>query len=150
MSELRDNIDRFNLLVLTIFQKLYDSFPTPVNMEPTGIGVSAAPSDASEQGVWDSMAEARHALTWLKEEGFLRYETQDLQGNFYEVRLSQKGLAMLGSALTPSEVKEPLITRVRRTLASGAEKAGTEAVKCLMSEVLKLSARYGMSALGGP
>ena len=153
MSNAPDNIDRFNLMTLALFQKLYGAFPAPIEIDPGQIGSEAAPEDASDRTQWDSGAEAGHAITWLAEEGFLRFESQSTQGDFYEVRLSLKGLSVLGSlptALAPTDPKETVIARIKRTLASGTEKAGTEAVKGIISEIFKLSLRYGLSGGGEP
>lgn len=148
MSDIPDNINRFNLTTLSLFKKLYNEFPTPIELCPLSVGFEAAPANVNEESDFLFGTGAGDVITWLAEEGFLRFGKRTLSGEFYEVRLSQKGLTVLGSlptSLTSNDEKETVITRIKRTLAAGTEKAGTEAAKNLISEIFKLSLKYGLS-----
>ena len=148
MTDIPENIARFNLTALVVLRNLYEEFPAPIEVDAMTIGVSALPGNADSHSNGDSETDATHVLTWLAEEGFLRFETQTYGGTFFGVRLTQKGIAVLG---TPMEIEsgssvrtpETLIARMSRVLKSGAEGASAEAVKLLVMEIFKLSMKWG-------
>ena len=142
MSEQLTNIDRFNITALKLFDQLYDSFPNPIDIDPKELGVTASPDDAEFIEAFKIIVYAENAVTWLVEEGFVRCESPKVGSRFQKVRLTLKGLTVLGylpTSVRPQDLPEPLIKRIKRSLASGAEKAGTEAVKGLLMEVFKLA-----------
>ena len=143
-----ENIHRFNVTALELFRRLYDAFPDPIELNSAHAGVAASPADSTDETYWAYRGNARNVVTWLAQEGFLRYESQDKTGKFYDVRLTLKGLTVLGhvpTAVKDGGRKSPVIDSIKRVLASGAEKAGTEAVKSIVGAVFKLSLQYGMS-----
>lgn len=84
-----------------------------------------------KHGTYDSSLE--HAIGCLKDEGFIAHKGTYLEGRkFLQVRLTSKDLAMLGSTLGSLEIREPLISRIRKALASGAKDAGSETLKQLV------------------
>lgn len=143
MADVPPNIHAFNLVCLTLFEKLYEAFPTPINISSNSIGVESIPKDASYEASWDAQVLAGEAITWLQEENFIRVGSTTISGDFALVRLTLKGLTVLGyipTSLQTSATKEALIDRVKNVLASGAEKASAEGVKALVLEAFKLSA----------
>ena len=80
-------------------------------------------------------------VTFLREEGFLTYRDRVLSGEFGGVRLTMKGLAILGIpiSLRPDEPREPMIRKIKRVAAKGGEKVASEVVQKLVSEVFKFS-----------
>ena len=154
MSQPISNMDRFNLTALTLFSDLYDSFPIPKDIEAQALGATASPEEGSDVDHWKFMALSADAITWLNEEGFIRYEGLRFGSTFRNVRLTLRGLTILG--FVPSAVKtdvtpETMISKVKRTIAAGAEKAGTEAVKAVLGELFRLayspSTAHAVSAL---
>ena len=148
MSTTYTNIDRFNLAAVELFSVLYDHFPLPVDIETTEIGVEAAPEEASAVEMLRFTVYAEHALTWLVEEGFIRYDPPPIATRYRDVRLTLKGLTLLGytpSSLKASEPNESIITKIKRVLSGGAEKAATDAVKSLLDELFKLAMMHGAS-----
>ena len=146
MKRPSDNMHQFNLTALAVFEKLYASFPTPIDFRPSHVGIDAAPPDASYEQAFNFGAEARHVVSWLEEEGFLRTGSIDKAGYYLQVRLTMRGLTILGSvpsALQAQEARTPIIGRVKKVLVAGTEKAGTEAAKALVSEIFRLSLQYG-------
>lgn len=142
------NIDQFNRTALTLFSRLYDRFPAPTDIEPLDLGLSGIPDDASDVQALSYAVRAEHVISWLEEEGFIRVQDRDLGGKFYGVRLSLRGLTVLGyipTVLKQGEEPETMITKVKRALSSGAEKAGAEAVKGLLSELFKLALSSAIS-----
>jgi hypothetical protein len=146
MTKAPDNITQFNLIALELFNKLYNKFPTPIDLTASKVGLGASPQNASYDESWNYMAEAEHVVTWLTEEGFLRYKSHDQSGSFFGVRLTLRGLTVLGyipTSLNESEKREPIIDKIKGVLKIGAEKAGTEAVKSILSELFKLALASG-------
>lgn len=148
MNDKPDNIDRFNLTTLAVLEKLYAHFPTPIEINPSTIGAKATPKAADFETAFEYAANAPHVIVWLAEEGFLRYGDQALSGEFYQVRLSMKGLMALGSlpfSLNTSASKEPLISQVKGVLASGSKKLAAETAKAVISDVFKASVKFALT-----
>src|SRR5258706_3267802 len=112
MSDIPKNIQRFNLIALVLFAKLYESFPTGIDVKSLKIGHDALPKDSSwDDQAWDFGAVAYDVVHWLAEEGFLRYENPNNTRDFYNARLTMKGLTVLGyipTAIKSTDPKEPL------------------------------------------
>ena len=153
MSEIPKNIQRFNLIALFLFAKLYESFPSGLDIEPLKVGFDALPKDASwDDQAWDFGAIAYDVVNWLAEEGFFRYENPNHTREFYNARLTMKGLTVLGyvpTSLQSADPKEPLIEKIKRVLATGTEKAAAEGVKAILGQIfgLALASRNTGSAL---
>jgi len=138
-------MDSFNLVTLRLLDRLYDSFPRPLDITQevgSHIGFSAVPADASEEEAWEIGTMTTDVIEWLAEEGFLRYEKDPnhRHGMFFKVRLSLKGLTILGSipaAVKAKEAKEPLITKVKSILKSGSLEVATTGAKLVVSEIFK-------------
>ncbi len=151
MSNIPTNVERFNLITLVLFDSLYNEFPKPLEIQPAKLGASAVPSDASYEDSFSFSTLAEDAVTWLSEEGFIRYGGHDT-GGFIDVRLTLKGLALLNyvpSSVQASEPKEPLIKKIRKVLAGGAQKASEEAVKSVIGELLKTALSVGVAVASG-
>lgn len=156
MADVPENMEAFNRLSLELFMRLYDSFPKPLNINPTeanGLGFAAVPQEATEGQSWNIGTLIYDVIEWLAEERFLRYEPDPgyRYGYFWKVRLTLKGLTILGcvpTALRHTEQKEPLIDKVKRVLASGAGTASAESIKLVVSEIFKLALAPGASIVG--
>lgn len=149
MADVPPNIHAFNLVCLTLFAKLYEAFPTPVNISADSIGADSIPKETSAQASWSAMDLASHAISWLQEENFIQVGSQMPSGDFGLVRFTLKGLTVLGYAPTSLQLNTPpeaLIDRVKKILASGAEKAGAEGVKALMTETFRVA--LGIAGFG--
>lgn len=149
-------MEAFNRVSLELFALLYDSFPKPFNINPTvanRIGFAAVPPEATDEQGWNIGTMGVDVIEWLAEEGFLRYDPDPnhRHGYFWKVRLTLKGLTILGhipTALQSTEPKEALITKVKRVLASGATTATSEAIKVVVSEIFKLALAPGVAIAG--
>ena len=156
MADIPENMEAFNRVSLALFARLYDSFPKPFNIDPTvanELGFAAVPQEATEEQSWNIGTLGVDVVAWLAEEGFLRYEPDPNHryGYFWKVRLSLKGLTILGyipSTLRAAEQKEALITKVKRVLASGAGTAGSESIKLVVSEIFKLALAPATAIVG--
>ncbi len=145
MSDIPENIQRFNLIALQLFAKLYEAFPTGIDIKPLKLGDEALPKDSSavtQQQAWDFGQGAYDVVFWLAEEGFLRFENPNHTRKFYNARLTMKGLAILTyvpTSLQPNEPKEPLIEKVKRVLATGAEKTAAEGIRSILCSIFTLA-----------
>lgn len=156
MKNVPDNIEHFNLLVLKLFFRLYEEFPRPLDIVGTvanDIGFDAAPEDASAEDSWDIGTMTEDVIEWLSQEGFLRYEADPnhVYGNYWKVRLTLKGLTILGCvpvSLHQAEAKESLIQRAKHAVASGASAASKEVVKQVVAEIFKLALAPGAVIAG--
>ena len=117
-----DNIAFFNRMTLALFDKLYSSFPTPVDLKTDSIAMSVIPDGAEYDETWNSLRAAEDAIDFLAQEGFLTHKGTYIEGDtFLKARLTLKGLAILGSVPASLEGKQSLIARIRNVLACGAK-----------------------------
>jgi len=157
MADNQQNIEHFNLVVLKLLDRLYEAFPRPLNITGTtaiDIGFDAVPEDATEEESWDIGTMAEDIIGWLSEEGFLRYQEDPnhQHGNFWKVRLTLKGLTILGyvpSSLQQQESKTSLINNAKQAIGAGASTAGKEAVKQVVAEIFKLALAPGAAIAAG-
>ncbi|MEQ8991197.1 MAG: hypothetical protein RLO46_05145 [Pseudomonadales bacterium] len=140
----RANIERFNTVTLHLITRLYESFPTPYDITDENIidfGFEPVPADATAEEAWEIGTSLPHVLSFLQEEGFLRYQP-DPNGReqFWRVRLTLKGLTImrLPTALEPGSGKS-LYERAKESLGSLSKAAGTEAGKHVVAEIFKLA-----------
>jgi hypothetical protein len=149
MTDSPKNLHHFNLVVLKLLATLYESFPSPQNLDPhilNDICFNAVPEEASKEDCWEIGNMGEDVITFLEEEGFLRYEPDPnhREGYYGKTRLSLKGLTILGSVPNSlgSQDKRSLIERAKGALSSMSTSAGSEAGKQVVLEIFKL-------ALGG-
>jgi len=153
MAHVPPNIERFNLTALRLFNDLYDAFPNAIDIDTAVLGAEAAPEELPAPDALAYAMGADEVVTWLAEEGFIRVAGGNLGTEINGVRLTLKGLTVLGyipTVLKPNEASEPMIDKIKRTLGSGAEKAGAEAVKALLGGVFKLAISYASSGGSSP
>ncbi|MDR4462049.1 MAG: hypothetical protein MRJ67_16285 [Nitrospirales bacterium] len=146
MTDVPKNIHYFNLAVLTLLKTLYESFPSPKNLDPfilNDICFDAVPKEDSEEDAWKLGNMGEDVITFLEEEGFLRYEPDPnhREGYYGRTRLSLKGLTILGWVPNSleSQGKKSLIERAKDALSKTSTSAGSETVKQVVSEVFKMA-----------
>jgi hypothetical protein len=147
-----ENIEIFNRICVALFDKLYSAFPVPVEIDVNDLAMSAIPQDASYENAWDVLSAGGEAINFLAEEGFLTHKGAMLDGSQYlQVRLTMKGLAVLGYVPTSIEKQEPLISQIRSVVGGGLKEAGGETVRQLVSKAfsLALAAAPAVGALIG-
>jgi hypothetical protein len=145
-----DNIAFFNRLTLAVFAKLYESFPTPIELDIRSLAMEVIPQDADDQSTWDSLRAAEDAIDFLAQEGFLTHKGGFLEGGtVLQARLTLRGLAILGSTPESLEGRVPLIERIRSALAGGAKEAGSEGVKLLAQQAFAAALAAGPAFVAG-
>ncbi len=147
MSDTPSNIVQFNTLVLALLTHLYKKFPTPTGLdgwESSEIAMGILSDDASGEDAWNSITMIEDVVTFLAEEGFLRYELTPQQvvgqkGPFYNVRLTLKGFSILGS--TPGSMlgkRKSLFDRARESLGKMTTAAGQELGRQTIGEIFRM------------
>jgi hypothetical protein len=145
-----ENITFFNRLTLALFEKLYSSFPTPVDIDVKAVAMTIIPEDAEPDETWDCLQAAEDAIDFLTQEGFLTHKGTYLEGGtFLQARLTLKGLAILGSTPDALEGRQPLIDRIRKVLSGGAKEAGAEAVKLLTQQAFAAAVAAAPAVIAG-
>ncbi|MDD2462517.1 MAG: hypothetical protein PHI97_00810 [Desulfobulbus sp.] len=145
-----ENIESFNRICVALFDKLYSAFPVPVEINMKDISMNAIPQDASFNDTWDDLMIGGEVINFLAEEGFLTHKGSLLnESQYLQVRLTMKGLAVLGYVPAPLEKQEPLISKIRSVMGGGLKEAGSETIRQLVSQVfnLALAAAPTVSAL---
>ena len=135
------NVQIFNLICLRLLSDLYESFPVPIAIAPNALGLSAVPDESDYDASWSVMEVAVETIGFLRQEGFLTAGAPVATGEIPDVRLTMKGLAVLGVpvSLKPNEAGEPIIEKIKKLMAKGAEKVAGETVQAIVSEVFKLA-----------
>lgn len=135
-----ENIENFNRICIALFDKLYSAFPVPVEIDVNAIAMSAVPQDAIYENTWDVLSVGGEVINFLAEEGFLTHKGVMLDGSEYlRVRLTMKGLAILGYVPASLEKQEPLISKIRSVVGGGLKEAGGETVRQLVSQAFSLA-----------
>lgn len=135
------NIEIFDRVCVAIFDKLYSAFPIPVEIDISGIAMSVIPEDASDKQAWDVLLVGGEVINFLAEEGFLTHKgVFPDEGQFIQVRLTMKGLAVLG--YVPPSLEKPLILKIRGVVGAGLKEAGGETIRQLVSQVFSVLTLY--------
>ena len=129
------NLDQFNRFCLAVFGKLYLSFPVPIELDVGQLMMSVVPGEAGREATWDALSSGGHAIEFLAAEGFLVHQGGLLDGSqFMQVRLTMKGLAVLGSVPGSLEKRESLISKILSVTGKGLKEAASEQVSELSSQ----------------
>ena len=135
------NIDLFNRFALAVFEKLYESFPVPVDLDFDSVMMSVIPDDWGYKETFDALATAREAVNFLESEGFLTVGFKPVAGaGVGSVRLTMKGLAILDSVPGSLEKKkESLISSIGGIAKTGFKKAASDQVAELAKQAFALA-----------
>lgn len=134
-----ENIEIFNRICIVLFDRLYSAFPVPIEIAVNDISAEVAPREDFD-GSWDVSTIGREVIEFLNQEGFLTAEGSYDSGSVYlQVRLTMKGLAVLGYVPSTLEKQEALISRISRVARGGLKEAGGEVVRQLVSQVFNLA-----------
>lgn len=141
-----ENIEIFNRVCVALFDKLYSAFPVPVEIDMNSIAMSVVPRDVSYEKTGDVLSVSGEVVNFLAEEGFLSHKGALLDGSqFTQVRLTMKGLAVLGYVPVSIEKQETLISKIRGVVGAGLKEAGSETVRQLVSQAFSLALATGVS-----
>jgi hypothetical protein len=136
------NLLAFDYAVALVLSHLFDQFPQATSLRGMRLVIEAA----LDKSISD---EARHlvpqvltdTVRWLREEGFIRYESEGPTGTFRSATLTMRGLTVLGYipvSLKASPAKEPLIEKIHKGLKAGAKTASQELIKQSVGQGFRL------------
>lgn len=138
-----ENIKAFNYLTLVVFDQLYKTFPETREIDSFRFVVETAL--AHENGAKESKYAQLlpDTMKWLGDEGFIKWQKDNLKGKYTGVTLTLKGLTVLGylptSIADSKGENQTIIERVRSILSRGADGAATEAVKSIIGSGFALA-----------
>lgn len=139
------NIAVFNLVAAQVFVRLYETFPTPTNIDPMAVGIDVLlqekyPEESTEYKHLVEGADA--AVQFLIDEGFVRVASGpqylDARG-FQNLVLSSKGFSLLQKtpeAIDSTVDRRSYIERLKSATASGAKVVASEAVGPLIARLV--------------
>lgn len=138
----RTNIDTFNDHVSQVFKLLYESFPIPTDIDFQSFDYEDLSDENKEMGtVPREMYEpAMYAVQWLIREHYIRCETSSLDGGYYMVQLTEKGLATLQSV--PSSLQGT--TSYGQRISDAVKTGSKEVARQLVTEAIS----WGFKQLG--
>ncbi|QGX38244.1 hypothetical protein [Permianibacter aggregans] len=134
------NIQAFNWLTLRIFDELYECFPETKDFDGLHFVISTIFDVGPKSRQVDYLPHFSATMRWLRDEGFLRYESEE-EGVFRKVVLTLRGLTVLGylpTSLGFKDKKEPIIVKIRRVIGKGVEGAASDGVKVLIMRIFEL------------
>ena len=142
---MKNNIDKFDILVGKILAELYGEFPIKCELEPERFGIKNAMREFLEtiDGVMDDAKELTFfeaTVSWLLENEIMTAKSSGF-GSYYDARLTMKGLKLLKS--TPKSVdsdRKSIGERLKELSKAGANESLKIAVNTLFS--------YGLSKIG--
>jgi len=87
------------------------------------------------------MTIAVETIDFLGQEGFLTKGESMTPEELSDVRLTMKGLAILGVpiSLNPEEVEKPVIEKIKTIMGKGAEQFSNKTIQAVISEIFKLA-----------
>gem|GEM_PF-5744865 len=107
------------------------------------IASSVLPENAADEEVFEILANAHHAVTYLENEGYIQFKSVHFEnGIFPGARLRNKGFVILNSTPDSLNPSESLIDRIKSALAKGAVDGSKESFKALTKSLLEKAAVY--------
>ena len=142
---MKNNIDKFDILVGKILADLYGEFPIKCELEPERFGIKNTMREFLEtiDGVMDDAKELTFfeaTVSWLLENEIMTAKSSGF-GSYYDARLTMKGLKLLKS--TPKSIdsdRKSIGESLKELSKAGANESLKMAVNALFS--------YGLSKIG--
>ena len=136
------NLKAFDYAAAFVFARLFAEFPEPIDLRGLRMVIEAVMDEEIPREIKDVVGRFLPAtVRWLRDEGFIRYESEGAQGTFRKVTLTMRGLTVLGYVpvtLKGSPKEEPLIDKLRTGLKSSAKAAGQEIIKQAIGQSFRL------------
>lgn len=138
------NIEHFNRVVLVALDRLYDSFPVPIELNIAEVATAATPGMLPPEPSFNDLEPTFEAIKFLATEGFLKYSDHWLDGTaFLRVQLTMKGLTVLGQVPDSLEKMPALSAQIKTALKAGALSATTDAAKQLVGQLFTAAVAVG-------
>ncbi|MFH2122746.1 MAG: hypothetical protein ABIJ50_04605 [Pseudomonadota bacterium] len=151
LSKSPRNIELFERITAITMVRLYEQFPTPLDIKASSIGSEAAYDAKDYKEAFDIIASiAEHSISFLIEEGFLRinqFERKTLTGpEFPGTRLTLKGFTLLGKvppSIDETVDRRPFVEQLKSAVEDGAKGTLDNVIKSMFSGAIQL----GISAI---
>jgi hypothetical protein len=96
VADIPPNMQAFNLICIKLFADLYEAFPNAIEIQVATLGTEAIPPSATYDQTWHSIEMTGNVVSWLKDEGFIRFKSTTVVGDYASVVLTLKALTLLG------------------------------------------------------
>jgi len=140
-------MEYFNLYCLKLLQHLYDRFPVPADISEDELLLDFVGDELTEA---EELAQHQrmlcHIVDFLESEGFLTIQARLLEGGYVNVRLTMKGLAVLGAipaAVTTVTQRTSLIKRIKGLFEKGLDAGATKLAEELVGSLFSFALRSG-------
>jgi hypothetical protein len=136
----------FDILCAALLVHLHEHFPKRIHVEFTDLHLAERLEPLEPEEVWKWMDLFVDTVSWLQEEGFIRASTGTDDQDFFDVRLTMKGLAVLRAI--PNSVQptpESLIERLKNAIGAGGRIASEEALRLAMGSIFAAANSFGGS-----
>lgn len=130
--DISNNLKTFNYIVLRVFDRLYESFPEPVDISGLRFVIDCVVDESGEAENTKKLHLLNDTVSWLEDEGFLKTKGQAINGDILQARLTLKGLTVLGYipvSIDGKKSKTTIIESVKGVIRQGLIDSSTEAVK---------------------
>jgi hypothetical protein len=135
------NIEIFEQVVARTLLKLYENFPSPIDLEPMGVGVEVVQGTemTEEEMAPIILHTAGHSIEFLVREGFITFNPRNrtLSGpEFPDAVLTLKGFQLLGQipeSVDASIDRRTLVQQLGEAVESGAKASIGDAVKNILA-----------------
>ncbi|RUM93137.1 MAG: hypothetical protein DSZ27_00925 [Thiomicrospira sp.] len=144
------NFQIFNRVALFALMELFDNFPKQIELDANTLALNAFPEKdkTSVEEAWDLMSFGVETLSWLESEGFVSVKQRTLGGHFIGVRLTLKGLTLLGYELPNG--KSSIAEQAREVFSGAGKQTATEVLKSAFQYVLFSATTAVMEKGGAP
>jgi hypothetical protein len=137
-------IEIFDALCGALLVHLYEQFPRRIHLQFMDLRLEErlAPLEPAQIEEWMDLFV--DTVSWLREEGFIRVETGTDDRDYYGVRLTMDGLAVLRAvpgSIQPSP--QPLIERIKAALGSGGKIASEEGLRLAIGSIFSAAKFLG-------
>lgn len=132
-----NNLEMFNEASAYLLVKLFEKFPVCVDIDSAWVGANVLFSENERYEEAEHKFElTRDTISWLGEAGFLSYQGFSSEEDKYiGVRLTLKGLTLLGYSLEPTGSGVTFYERIKGVL----EAASAEAIKDTLKDLFKVA-----------
>lgn len=122
------NIKDFNRFAAMLLDRLYKEFPNP----------SIIVVDEMDEGAdRETIKTYASTLSFLAQEGFIRYRAVSMDNVYMDVVLTAKGLTLLNVIPDGLKEKKPFIQLIKETIKEGSKTALNAVIEALLKESIR-------------
>jgi hypothetical protein len=136
----------FDVLCAALLVYLHEHFPKKIHVEFADLDLASRLEPLEPAEIWEWMDTFVDTVSWLEEEGFIRSNGGTDDRDFFDVRLTMKGLAVL-RAVPPSVQPAPQsrVERLKTAIGAGGKIASEEGLRLAMGAIFAAATSLGGS-----